>query len=149
VANYVAGSVSQAYACTVTGTATMTAQGAGAVAKMVMNTVVLDSAGWWDSVNARYVPKVAGRYLVTASFVATIAGTGSGSADLGVGKNGSASPLQAFMRVPIPTTPYGVDFGVTGQYVMNGSTDYLEVFGGAASAIPGQNRLEICYLGTV
>jgi hypothetical protein len=150
VSAYVVGAINQAYACAVTGSVAIPALGAGATAKMAINTVVLDSAGWWDSVNARYIPKVAGRYLVTAGYSGSVAGVGgTGLVDFAVFKNGIRVPFTGQQRFPMPSTSWGGEFVITAQYVMNGTTDYLELFGGATSALTGNERLEICYLGAV
>jgi hypothetical protein len=150
VSAYVAGAINQAYACAITGSVAIPAQGAGALAKMAINTVVLDSAGWWDSANARYIPKVAGRYLVTAGYSGTVAGVGgTGLVDFAVFKNGARVPFTGQQRFQMPATTWGGEFVITAQYVMNGTTDYLEMFGGAGSALAGNERLDICYLGAV
>jgi hypothetical protein len=142
------GPIATGYACAITGNVSIPATSAGAVAKMALNTVVQDSAGWWNVSSSRYEPKVAGRYLATAGFVATIVGTGSGMCDLAVVKNGSPSTVMGITRVPMPPASYGVEMQVHGQFVMNGTTDYLELWGGATTLVNGQERMEIAYLGT-
>lgn len=136
------------HACTVTGTASLPGESSpGATAKIDMNTVVLDIDNWWDGTNHRYKPQLAGRYLVHAFFNGTAVG-GSGTFwDLGVAKNGALNPIW-LNRLP-SSTAYGPNIVTTAQLVMNGTTDYIELFGGQGngSAITGTERMEIVYLG--
>jgi hypothetical protein len=64
-------------------------------------------------------------------------------------KNGARVPFTGQQRFQMPATTWGGEFVITAQYVMNGTTDYLEMFGGAGSALAGNERLDICYLGAV
>ena len=138
------------YACTITGSVPIPAQGAGAQAKMAINTVALDTAGWWNTGQARYIPKVAGRYLATAGYSGTVAGTGGGGlVDLAIFKNGARLPNTGLIREYMPPTNWGGEFCVTAQMVMNGSSDYLELWGGATTALGGNERLDIVYVGPV
>lgn len=138
------------YACTITGSVPIPAQGAGALAKMAINTVVLDTAGWWNTSLARYVPQLAGRYLATAGYSGTVAGPGgTGLVDFAVYKNGARVAGTGQMREQAPAASWGGEYVVTGQFVMNGTTDYLEMFGGTGAALAGNERLDIAYIGPV
>lgn len=124
----------------------MPATAFGGLAKIACNTVVSDSHGYWSTANARYVPQRAGRYLVTGSFVGNIAGANSSLFDLAIYKNGSS--LVEMNRVPGSST-YGPAQSITAQVACNGSTDYIELWGGHGGggfAITGSETLEICCL---
>lgn len=136
-------------AATITGAISLPANGAlGGISKIALNTVVVDTNGWWDAVtNKRYVPQLAGRYLVTAGFHGTAAGTAGATIwDLAVAVNGTAV---ATNRYPV-NTGYGPELIVARQVIVNGATDFVELFGAqsaSGTAITGTEQMDIVYLG--
>ncbi|GAC1524610.1 MAG: hypothetical protein NVS3B1_12560 [Marmoricola sp.] len=135
-------------ACTVTGTLPLPGEASpGVLAKIACNTVVTDTDGYWDSTNARFTPQRAGRYLVTAYFNGSAVGAAGTFWDLAVRKNGASAPTW-LNRLP-SSNAYGPNIVTTAQIAMNGSTDFIELWGGqgAGGSVAGDERLEIVYLG--
>lgn len=134
-------------ACSITGAETLTATALGAVAKLAINTVAVNSPAYWNTTSKRYIPLVAGRYAVVGSFAGTTVGSTGAIVDLFIYKNGAV--WGHGMRHP-SNSAYGPQITVTEQVTMNGSTDYIELWGGhggAGPGITGVERLSICYLG--
>ena len=104
---------------------------AGANTKVQWENVEIDSLGGWDSSNNRYIPTVAGYYLVggvmrfnfpsDVEYVVT-----------SVNKNGSSSEGVNMLRNQFNHGSDIVDNGsypiATGLMEMNGSSDYMEVY---------------------
>jgi hypothetical protein len=139
---------------TITGSLSMPGEGSpGVFVKIQCNTVVVDSAGWWNTGTKRYVPQVAGRYSVSADFTGTAAGVAGGFWDLAVSRNGAtgAAPATngAYLNRQPSSATFGPDMQSCGEFIMNGTTDYIELFGGASSgtAITGSEVLNIVYIG--
>lgn len=83
--------------------------------KVPVDTVEVDTGGFWDSTNKRYLPLIAGWYAVVCRTRFTTAGDTAA----GVGKNGSI-----FRAVGADATSAAAGGGV---YVYcNGTTDYIE-----------------------
>lgn len=138
-----------AITATVTGAVSLPANAAlGGISKIALNTVAVDTNTWWNTGTARYVPQIAGRYLVTAQFHGTAAGTAGATVwDLVITVNGAAVTTN---RYPV-NTGYGPELLVAGQVILNGSTDYVELWGAqsaSATAITGTERLDIAFLGS-
>jgi len=105
------------------------------VTKLEFNTEEYDTNGDYDnSTNYRFTPSVAGKYLVYGSVglsASNGANTDISSAFIYAYKNGSEvhrvqhNPTASYMR----RVPVYITFSIT----MNGSTDYLELFGRANS----------------
>lgn len=139
-------------ACVITGVLPLPGEvSAGAIAKIECNTVVLDTDGWWNTTTKRYVPQRAGRYLVSSFFNGTAVGSSGSFWDLAPVKNfgGGAQQLTWLNRLP-SSNSYGPNITAHAQFVMNGSTDFIELFGGqgSGSSVNGDERLEILYLGS-
>jgi hypothetical protein len=123
----------------------------GTVGKIACNTVVVDNKSWWDSTNKRYTPQLAGRYTAKAYFAATAVGDAATLWDLEIAQNSvtayTAAPLW-LNRLP-SSISYGPNITVVAEFIMNGSTDYIELFGGQGdgTAIVGFEELDITYVG--
>lgn len=136
---------------TITGSASLPGEAVfGASQKITFNTVVVDSAGWWSTGLARYIPKLPGRYGTSGYFHGTAAGTGGQTFwELGINMSGAS---QAMQRHPL-SAQYGPEITVTTNVRCNGTTDYIELWGGvgnaagAGTAITGTERLDIWYIG--
>lgn len=136
---------------TITGTASLPGEAVfGASQKITINTVAKDTAGWWSAGLARYIPQLAGSYAATGYFHGTAAGTaGQTFWELGINKSGAN---QAMQRIPLSST-YGPEINVMTAVECNGTTDYIELWGGvgnaagAGTAITGTERLDIWYIG--
>jgi hypothetical protein len=124
----------------------------GTWTKITMTSILLDSHGWWDPGNFRYVPKRAGKYLVIwqaelteptgqlTHAYADIWLNGAGGRDKHIIWNGTNK-----LAVPQPITAQAI-------LAMNGSTDYVEpyvyVIGGSPNVVGGSiSRFIVCYMG--
>ena len=139
-----------AHVATITGSAALPNEaGLGAMSRINMTTVEVDPEGYWNAANFRYIPQRVGRYLVTAYFIGTAAGAaGCVFWDLAISRN-SVTSTAFTTRVPASTS-YGPSISITGQYTMNGTTDYLELWGGQGGnvgSVAGYEKMEITYLG--
>jgi hypothetical protein len=119
-----------------TGAGTVVAHLANAVtvsspmAKVVFDTLDNDLSGWFSLANARFTPKTAGLFDITALIVTTGAMPQGGNLDVAIYKNGAmAGPGQyPYARTESATTGGGLDTEVVGLVYCNGTTDYLEVW---------------------
>lgn len=103
-----------------------TLSGSNVATKIIYDTVSNDTNSYWDSVNSRYVPQIAGYYLISMS-------TGGSQST-----TTSAGRLQTVVRInglDVGRTGYGVFYGNSNivnngnvLVYLNGSTDYLEGF---------------------
>lgn len=115
----------------------------GVWSKVLFDTLSVDPQVAWDSTNKRFVPKIAGSYLVTAS--ANITTTATLAAGVGVYRNGAAVGYQY-------ATPGGTSVlsNVACVVDMNGTTDYIEAFafsqGGAGRLFSGDAAGTLTYL---
>lgn len=97
--------------------------GAGAFTKIQITSEQWDPFGWFDSTtNYRFLPTIAGKYLISVNAYAQNI---SGSSGLSIHLNGSFNNMAQYGS---PVTQ-DWSFSVTGAVVMNGSSDYVEVFG--------------------
>ncbi len=125
----------------------------GTLNKMVTGTVVTDTESWWDATNTRYVPQVAGLYLVTAAFNASVAYQASTLwTDIGWFRNGLAGEGW-YVRTVAGTTAWGPIIAFTGVVYMNGSADYIEACGGvgritSATTLAGTTALTVVLLAS-
>ena len=107
----------------------------GVFAKSTFNNVIFDSHGWWDSTNNRYTPQIAGYYSFGA--LTYYGGTGFNLLQASFYLNGSSYRLFYEDRDdtadPVSTTQGGM--GSILVY-LNGSTDYVEVWGRNYSTSP-------------
>jgi hypothetical protein len=123
----------------------------GAPNKMGTATVVTDTEEWWNAGLGRYIPQVAGLYLVTVGFAATSAyQTGTAFTDIGFFKNGVVQP-DSLLRVPAGANTYGPVKTMSGKVSMNGTTDHIEACGGigrasSATTITGLTTMTVTLL---
>lgn len=89
--------------------------------KVSYDTVLYDTNDWFDAVNYRYVPQIAGYYSITITAGATATSTTVFLAS--VYKNGAAFQLLVRSRVATSTTQ---TFTGSCLVYLNGSTDYVE-----------------------
>ena len=103
----------------------------GTWTKVACNTEEFDTAGAYDNAtNYRFTPQVAGYYQVSGGIVSTVASTLIISQ---VYKNGVAFKKLGNLRATISANTGA--FG-TALIYLNGSTDYLELFGYIAGTSP-------------
>lgn len=141
--------------CSITGAVTVPSEATvGVPSKVAINTVVADTHGWWDTTNKRYVPKLAGRYLCVANFVGGAYSATNSYLDLVVAKNGAAVSAGAQRSLQTGGSIMGPEVSVVTTVVMNGSTDYLEYWGGyytggSTTMAASAEQFDIFYLGPV
>jgi len=99
----------------------------GTLTKISINTEVFDTNSNYDTSEYRFTPTVVGKYFVYASFRFD-SGSDFDGLELQIKKNGSTKIIEVTDRNEYYTT-------ITSQSVaeMNGSSDYLEMFGYQAS----------------
>jgi len=136
--------------CVVTGVEALPGEPSpGVLVKIACNTVVLDTAAWWNTTSKRYIPQLAGRYLVSAYFDGAVPGSSGSFWDLAPVKNrGLAGAVTWLNRIP-SSSVWGPNITAHAQFVMNGTTDWIELWGGqgSGSSVAGAERLEILYVG--
>lgn len=137
----------------ITGSEPLVRSPTGTNAKLAINTVVLNAEGWWNTSSKRFIPQLAGRYLLTAYCSGgAVGGAGDTINDLAFCKNGVTSPLACVRRVPAALSTYGPELAITYQVIMNGSSDYIELWGSIGHAtltttLACTQQLDIVYLG--
>lgn len=100
--------------------------------KVQCQTEEFDTAAAYDNAtNYRFTPQVAGYYQVSATLY--FSATGLTNVGVQVYKNGSAAKIGT--TVQIPSSSEG-GCNVSALIYMNGTTDYLELFGFAAGTSP-------------
>ena len=99
----------------------------GTAAKVQLNAEEFDTADCFDpTTNFRFTPNVAGYYKVSG-FVATV-GTSVTAGFASVYKNGSEYKRGAQLNLSSGNASYQA-FGVSALVYLNGSTDYVELWG--------------------
>lgn len=103
--------------------------------KVHLDTVLIDTGGYWDAVNFRYTPQIAGTYLVAGGVETTISAAAALTLSFClICKNGLAGTtysknlLQVPSSVNVMSMPLPIGFAT-----MNGTTDFIELFGRADS----------------
>jgi hypothetical protein len=95
--------------------------------KVQLNTENFDTANCFDSTtNYRFTPNVAGYYQFSA--ILNLGGTIVTNAQAQIYKNG-ASVSQFVFYAPSNTTQYQINASLSDLIYMNGSTDYVELYG--------------------
>jgi hypothetical protein len=95
--------------------------------KVQLNTENFDTADCFDSTtNYRFTPTVAGYYQFSA--VLNLGGTSVTNAQAQIRKNG-ATASQFVFYAPGETTQYQINATLSDLIYMNGSTDYVELYG--------------------
>jgi hypothetical protein len=106
--------------------ATMSAQtlANNTATKLNFSTEVFDTNNNYDTVNYRFTPTVAGYYFISAQIFMGISGTSRGG--VAIYKNGS----NVCERLDLGTNVSGgQSYTVSGLISMNGTTDYIELYG--------------------
>lgn len=99
--------------------------------KVQMNSVTVDTNSWFDSsTNYRYTPLWAGKYLVVAAVYVSGSTLAGGRISCAIYKNGSTTgENQTF----VPSNGITTLAQAAGIVQMNGSTDYIEIYGRSAN----------------
>lgn len=106
-----------------------------------LDTVQFDTNSWWDSVNYRYTPKIAGYYQFNG--ILRTGGTSQTSQAVYLFKNGIQYKTGDVLRI---ATSLNVHLGVSGLVYLDGVDDYVDLrgfiiassgilFGGVDSAV--------------
>jgi hypothetical protein len=109
----------------------------GTLSKIEINTVDSDVMGWWNPLTHRYTPQTSGFYNIGVSYVDSVTALASGLAiDLGIFKNGASLPAKSDLPVRIESSNSALGAQGTGSWLveMNGTTDYIEVWGNSTEA---------------
>lgn len=101
--------------------------------KAKIDTKTFDTASCFDTTNYRFTPNVAGYYLVTWTLDLTASASTVQMAALY--KNGTGIFYSGAWALPSGT--YNFLFGSSAVVFMNGTTDYLEVYGKIVGTSPG------------
>jgi hypothetical protein len=97
-----------------------------AITKVQCNSEAFDTGGMYDNAtNYRYTPTIAGKYLITGYLAATL-NTANGYANVFIYKNG-AQISKVFVTYPVAGST--LDMSLSCHIDMNGSTDYIELYG--------------------
>ena len=104
----------------------------GANNKIQLNAVEYDTETWFDpTTNYRYTPQIAGYYQFNSLIY--VSGTGLTTGTSRIFKNGEVAIDGHFLSTTSATFLYLM---ATGMLYMNGSTDYVELFGYATGTTP-------------
>jgi len=96
--------------------------------KAAFNTENFDTDSCYDTSNYKFTPNVAGKYYVYVSlYVDSMVASNFNNGDAVIKKNGStiSNGLHNFSNNP----PKGLAIGISTILDMNGSSDYVEIFG--------------------
>jgi hypothetical protein len=125
----------------------------GTVVKLPIATVDWDVSGWWDAGAKRFVPQKKGLYLVTIAWFGEQSVEPAHWSDIAAAKNGVVVG-SIFSRQQSASNAAGPEGGTSGIVQMNGTTDFLELFGGCVNGaavgggpLAGIGFLGIAYLG--
>ena len=106
--------------------------------KIGFNTITFDTANYFDTTNYRFTPLVAGYYQINAGIQYNGPSSTTAFALISLAKNGNVytggQNLITAIQYAIPST--------SGLIYLNGSTDYVEIFGyqsqGSTQTMSGQ-----------
>lgn len=119
----------------------------GVLKKLAPAVVDWDTSAWWDPVGHRFVPQKPGIYLVSVAFEGFESVAAGKWTDVAAARNGVLLG-DVFSRQMSSSGEAGPEGGCTGLVKMNGTTDALEIWGGALmAALKGEAFLAIAYLG--
>jgi hypothetical protein len=134
----------------VQGELTLPAGAPGVIAKLEPNTVDWDISSWWNGGTHRFTPQKAGIYFASCAFQGFETVPVGGWTDVTVAKNGT-SLGDIYARNMSSSASAGPEGGDAGLVKMNGSTDYLELWGGAhtgtGASVKGAAFLAVAYHG--
>ena len=100
-------------------------------AKILWESVELDTASYWDSTNNRYTPQVAGWYMFGGQLRFQTLSGGVTLVAFNLGKNGAtnnSTALMAQFQTSSDIFTNGEYPFPTGMIQLNGSSDYVEAF---------------------
>ncbi|HEX3391943.1 MAG TPA: hypothetical protein VHS55_05230 [Solirubrobacteraceae bacterium] len=145
------GATSSAGSLEVHGSLVLPAGAPGVIAKLSPSIIGWDhSAGAWSAENHRYTASKPGIYSVSVSFQGEETVPVGGWTDVTAAKNG-VSVGSIYARNMSSSGSAGPEGGCTGLVSMNGTTDFLELFGGAHTGtganVKGIATLAIAYVG--
>lgn len=102
-----------------------------ATTKVVFNAKLYDVNGWFDNVtNYRYTPLVAGKYFITSTYTGSYNSGGSlASIYIKIRKTGSDYSNGQIIITSVSGVLSPVNVTVSAVVDMNGTTDYIEIFG--------------------
>ncbi len=105
----------------------------GVTTKVQFDTEVYDTNGYYDNAtNYRFTPLVAGKYFIYCSILGSAGTSNLNWIETYIYKNGSKIKEA---RYSFPSNPLAIVNGsLSGVIDMNGSTDYLEIFGSVNTA---------------
>lgn len=114
--------------------------------KVQFDTVAIDTDSWWDAANYRYVPQIPGYYRFDYSV--GLNGTSVTILQSSLQKNGVTQNFGVRLLGTLSTTSAGMNADSSILVFMNGTTDYVEVFGqvNAASGTSFYGSLASTYL---
>lgn len=95
--------------------------------KVQFNTVAIDTNSWWDAANYRYVPQIPGYYRFDYSV--GLNGTSVTILQSSLQKNGVTINTGFRLLGTLATTTAGMGSAASILVLMNGTTDYVEIFG--------------------
>lgn len=118
----------------------------GVNTKVQFDTVVIDTNSWWDAANYRYIPQIPGYYRFDYSV--GLNGTSVVILQSSLQKNGATINMGFRLLGTLATTVGGMGSAASILVLMNGTTDYVEVFGqvNAASNLSIYGSLASTYL---
>jgi hypothetical protein len=113
--------------------------------KVYLNLLIVNSDNWFDILTSRFVPQKAGVYYISASICFNNTAASAG-VELAIVKNGSLNVALTITAVYAGST--NVNAQASGIVVMNGTTDYIEMFAsqGGGSTIPNLNSPDYTHL---
>ena len=106
----------------------------GTYTKVTLTVEAFDTNSNYDAANSRFQPTVTGYYQMNASIMHNFNGSGSTQVQTWLYKNGSGLVYGSILDNSAGG-PYG-GVGVSSLVYMNGSTDYLEVYGYSTNDSP-------------
>ena len=104
----------------------------GSYAKITWGDVEVDTASYWDSINHRYTPSIAGWYqfggIIRANLSGIMAYIGMAITKNGSGNTGNATALKTQFQHSADSIINGEYPMPTGMIYLNGTGDYVEVY---------------------
>ena len=123
---------------------------AGAYVKISFDQVCIDTAGWWDRVNARYIVRLPGYYMFHASLSHVYADAAANVIVTNIYKNGAAI-VQANQQSPSYDGANCNTTSTISTFQLAVSGDYFEIYGyssvtATSAASPSQNYMTGRYI---
>jgi len=99
------------------------------ITKVAIDTIDFDTNSWFDTANNRYVPQIAGYYKFDG--IVKVTGTSQTQQISYLYKNGAEYSIGEINRV---ATSSSIHLNISDIVYLNGSTDYVELFGLVAAS---------------